>query len=130
MGKNKAGMSKRRSWGMAGVAIMAVALIATGAILISSLVSWVDCPLCSTAGTVLIFVGASIASGLLLAAGERLKDRAMRDAYIRDQRRLSNLRPQEPSSRGRFPTWAIVVAICFFPLGLLALLARRKPTMR
>jgi len=27
-----------------------------------------------------------------------------------------------------FPVWEIVVAICFFPLGLLALLAGRKPT--
>ena len=27
-----------------------------------------------------------------------------------------------------FPVWVIVVAICFFPLGLLALLAGRKPT--
>jgi hypothetical protein len=27
-----------------------------------------------------------------------------------------------------FPTWAIIVAICFFPIGLLALLAGRKPT--
>jgi hypothetical protein len=29
---------------------------------------------------------------------------------------------------GGFPTWTIVVSICFFPLGLLALLAGRKPT--
>lgn len=27
-----------------------------------------------------------------------------------------------------FPVWVIVVAICFFPLGLLALLAGRKPS--
>ena len=27
-----------------------------------------------------------------------------------------------------FPAWVIIVAICFFPLGLLALLAGRKPT--
>lgn len=28
-----------------------------------------------------------------------------------------------------FPTWVIIVAICFFPMGLLALLAGRKPTV-
>jgi hypothetical protein len=33
-----------------------------------------------------------------------------------------------PTSQGGFPAWTIVVAICFFPLGLLALLAGRKPT--
>ncbi len=27
-----------------------------------------------------------------------------------------------------YPAWVIIVAICFFPLGLLALLAGRKPT--
>ncbi len=27
-----------------------------------------------------------------------------------------------------YPAWAIIVAICFFPLGLLALLAGRKPS--
>jgi hypothetical protein len=27
-----------------------------------------------------------------------------------------------------FPAWTIVVSICFFPVGLLALLAGRKPT--
>jgi hypothetical protein len=27
-----------------------------------------------------------------------------------------------------FPVWVIVVAICLFPFGLLALLAGRKPT--
>lgn len=27
-----------------------------------------------------------------------------------------------------YPTWVIIVAICFFPLGLLALLAGRQPT--
>ena len=32
------------------------------------------------------------------------------------------------TSRRGFPVWAIVVAICFFPLGLLALLTGRKPT--
>ena len=30
---------------------------------------------------------------------------------------------------GSYPTWAIVVSICFFPVGLLALLAGRNPTM-
>ncbi len=30
--------------------------------------------------------------------------------------------------RNGFPVWAIIVAICFFPPGLLALLAGRKPT--
>lgn len=29
--------------------------------------------------------------------------------------------------QGSFPTWAIVVSICFFPVGLLALLAGRNP---
>lgn len=32
------------------------------------------------------------------------------------------------TSQGGFPAWEIIVAICFFPLGLLALLAGRKPT--
>jgi hypothetical protein len=27
-----------------------------------------------------------------------------------------------------FPAWTIIVSICFFPVGLLALLAGRKPT--
>jgi hypothetical protein len=27
-----------------------------------------------------------------------------------------------------FPAWVIIVAICLFPVGLLALLAGRKPT--
>ncbi len=31
-------------------------------------------------------------------------------------------------SRAGYPVWVIIVAICFFPLGLLALLAGRKPT--
>jgi phage FluMu protein Com len=30
--------------------------------------------------------------------------------------------------KGGFETWQIVVAICLFPIGLLALLAGRKPT--
>ncbi len=32
------------------------------------------------------------------------------------------------TSQGGFPAWVIIVAICFFPVGLLALLAGRKPT--
>jgi hypothetical protein len=32
------------------------------------------------------------------------------------------------TAQGGFPAWEIIVAICFFPLGLLALLAGRKPT--
>ena len=32
------------------------------------------------------------------------------------------------TSQAGFPAWVIVVAICFFPVGLLALLAGRKPT--
>jgi hypothetical protein len=30
--------------------------------------------------------------------------------------------------KGGYNTWQIVVAVCFFPLGLLALLADKKPT--
>jgi len=32
------------------------------------------------------------------------------------------------TTQGGFPAWEIIVSICFFPLGLLALLAGRKPT--
>ncbi len=32
------------------------------------------------------------------------------------------------AERGGYPVWVIVVAICLFPVGLLALLAGRKPT--
>jgi hypothetical protein len=32
------------------------------------------------------------------------------------------------TNQGGYPTWAIVVSICFFPVGLLALLAGRNPT--
>ena len=32
------------------------------------------------------------------------------------------------TDRAGFPTWAIIVSICLFPIGLLALLAGRKPT--
>ena len=34
-----------------------------------------------------------------------------------------------PANRGGFPVWTIVVSIIFFPFGLLALLAGRKPTV-
>lgn len=30
--------------------------------------------------------------------------------------------------RAGFPVWAIIVSICLFPVGLLALLAGRRPT--
>ncbi len=33
------------------------------------------------------------------------------------------------AERAGYPAWVIIVAICFFPVGLLALLAGRKPTM-
>jgi len=33
-----------------------------------------------------------------------------------------------PIQKAGYPAWVIIVAICFFPLGLLALLAGRKPT--
>jgi hypothetical protein len=32
------------------------------------------------------------------------------------------------TDRAGFPAWTIIVSICLFPLGLLALLAGRKPT--
>ena len=34
----------------------------------------------------------------------------------------------EMATRGGFKGWQIIVAICFFPIGLLALLADRNPT--
>lgn len=34
-----------------------------------------------------------------------------------------------PAERGGYPAWVIIVAICLFPVGLLALLAGRKPTI-
>lgn len=34
----------------------------------------------------------------------------------------------QTTERAGYPTWVFVVAILFFPLGLLALLAGRKPT--
>ncbi len=33
------------------------------------------------------------------------------------------------TQRAGFPAWTIIVSICFFPVGLLALLAGRKPTI-
>ena len=33
------------------------------------------------------------------------------------------------ASRGGFKAWQIIVAICAFPIGLLALLADRNPTV-
>lgn len=33
------------------------------------------------------------------------------------------------TSQGGFPVWTIIVSICAFPVGLLALLAGRKPTV-
>ncbi|PCJ65006.1 MAG: hypothetical protein COA58_12105 [Bacteroidetes bacterium] len=44
---------------------------------------------------------------------------------------MSNLtcpKCNELTKRGGFKAWQIAVAICFFPLGLLALLADRNPT--
>jgi hypothetical protein len=32
------------------------------------------------------------------------------------------------TDRAGFPAWVIIVCICLFPIGLLALLAGRKPT--
>jgi hypothetical protein len=32
------------------------------------------------------------------------------------------------TSQGGYAAWQIIVAICFFPLGLLSLLAGRQPT--
>jgi hypothetical protein len=34
----------------------------------------------------------------------------------------------ELATLGGIPAWQIIVAICFFPIGLLALLGGRKPT--
>jgi len=33
------------------------------------------------------------------------------------------------TAQGGFAVWQILVSICFFPLGLLSLLAGRKPTV-
>lgn len=34
----------------------------------------------------------------------------------------------ELTNRGGFKPWQIIVSICFFPIGLLALMADRNPT--
>ena len=36
---------------------------------------------------------------------------------------------EQLTERGGIPAWQIIVSICFFPVGLLALLAGRKPTV-
>lgn len=41
---------------------------------------------------------------------------------------LSCPKCSEMANQGGFYTWQIIVAICFFPVGLLALLCGRKPT--
>jgi len=33
------------------------------------------------------------------------------------------------TQQGGFPSWTIIVSICFFPVGLLALLAGRNPAV-
>ena len=33
------------------------------------------------------------------------------------------------TTKGKYKTWQIIVAICFFPIGLLALQADREPTV-
>jgi hypothetical protein len=35
---------------------------------------------------------------------------------------------QATTKRGGYKQWQIIVAICFFPIGLLALLSDREPT--
>jgi hypothetical protein len=35
----------------------------------------------------------------------------------------------KPTQSSGYPGWVIFVCICFFPLGLLALLAGKKPTV-
>lgn len=34
----------------------------------------------------------------------------------------------QPTNTSGYPVWVIIVCICFFPVGLLALLAGKKPT--
>ena len=41
---------------------------------------------------------------------------------------LSCPKCSELTKKGGYKTWQIIVAVCFFPLGLLALLADRNPT--
>lgn len=40
---------------------------------------------------------------------------------------ISCPRCNKGANRGGIPTWQIIVAVCFFPIGLLALLAGRDP---
>ena len=42
---------------------------------------------------------------------------------------LSCPKCSNPAQRAGYPLWVILVAICLFPVGLLALLAGRKPTV-
>tara|TARA_B110000914_G_C15107016_1_gene284324 strand:- start:303 stop:470 length:168 start_codon:yes stop_codon:yes gene_type:complete len=35
---------------------------------------------------------------------------------------------KKPTQSGGYESWQIIVAICFFPIGLLALLMSKKPT--
>ena len=42
--------------------------------------------------------------------------------------KLSCPKCSELAAKGKFNTWQIIVSICFFPIGLLSLLAGRKPT--
>jgi len=46
-----------------------------------------------------------------------------------NSRMISCPKCSELTVRAGFPDWAIILAICLFPLGLLALLAGRKPTV-
>ena len=36
---------------------------------------------------------------------------------------------KKTTQKGGYHTWQIIVSICFFPLGLLSLLADKKPTV-
>ena len=49
-------------------------------------------------------------------------------AARRSARGISCPNCRERTPQAGFPAWQIVVAVCFFPLGLLALLAGRDPT--
>lgn len=42
---------------------------------------------------------------------------------------LSCPKCSELTKRGGYNVWQIIVSICFFPVGLLSLLADRKPTV-
>lgn len=41
---------------------------------------------------------------------------------------LSCIECKKLTKKGGYHTWQILVAICFFPIGLFALLAEKKPT--